>query len=59
MANALVCNLCQREGKAVFATVHAEGKVGVGKRARAFDVDLCEQHAEAFAPLLAISRTRV
>jgi hypothetical protein len=55
MANALVCNLCQREGKAAFATVHAEGKVGLGKRARAFDVDLCEQHAEAFAPLLSVS----
>lgn len=54
MANALVCNLCQREGKAAFATVHAEGKVGLGRGARTFDVDLCEQHAEAFAPLLAI-----
>jgi|SRR5262245_51995638 len=52
MAKALVCNSCGASGKATFATVHAEGKVGIGKGARTFDADFCEEHGAAFLELV-------
>jgi len=57
MAKALVCNLCGANGKAAFATVHAEGRVGVGKGAKAFDADFCEEHAAAFFELVGKTRS--
>lgn len=57
MAKALVCNLCAASGKAVFATVHAEGRVGIGKGAREFDADFCEEHGQTFVDLVG-RRTR-
>lgn len=52
MAKALICNSCAAKGKPAFATLHAEGKVGVGKRARGFDADFCDEHGQAFTELV-------
>jgi len=57
MAKALVCNSCGASGKATFATVHAEGRVGVGKGARTFDADFCEEHGAAFFELVGKTRS--
>jgi hypothetical protein len=52
MAKALVCNSCAAKGTPAFATLHAEGKVGIGKGGRQFEADFCEEHGHIFTELV-------